>query len=504
MFLRPIASIDIGTNSFHMIIAKKNDNQQIEILDREKIIVRLGEGSGDYDFISKEAEDRAIEALKNFKEIARKYKATIQAVATSAVREAKNQEDFLKRVKREVNINVKVISGAEEGRLIYLGVLRAIPAYDKNVLLIDIGGGSTEILLGNSGKPIFIRSLKLGAVRLTEKYFKNGILTSSKLQEAKKFIENFIYDVYLEYQQQGIPYDIVIGSSGTVKTLNELIHQNKKDFFLKKEFDQILEIILNYDTTSKRKKKLGIEEYRADILPAGALILNSFLEIFGIQKIHYSPYALREGVLFELLFRKNKRLELEDLRKQSCINLLKKFCQEVPEKTKNISLKILRELGKLYPELLGEKHILEYASLLHNIGISISHSGHHKHSYYIIKNTEYLLGFTNQELELIACVARYHRKASPSLKHPEFLILKESEKNLVEFFSGILRIAIGLTRTGIEPNIKMEFENKEVKFYVYTKNIEEAKLIIEMAELRKDLLEQKLNKKIHFIASSRF
>lgn len=498
MFFRPIAAIDLGTNSFHMIIARKRENEQIEILDREKIVVRLGEGAGDYDLITKEAEDRAIQALKTFKSIAKKYKAVIQAVATSAVREAKNQEDFLRRVKKEVGINIKVISGSEEGRLIYLGVLRSIPAYDSNALVIDIGGGSTEIILGNAGKPIFIRSLKLGAVRLTEKFFKNGYVTKQKVEEAKKFIENFIYDTYIEFKKENLKYDVVIGSSGTVKTLNELINQNQRNFFTKKEFEYALENILKYDTTSKRRKKLDLDEARADIIPAGALILNSFLEIFKVDKIYFSSFALREGVLFELLFRKNKKTELEDLRKQSCITLLKKLNQEIPENTKNVSLKILKQIGKYYPELLSEKHILEYASLLHNIGVAISHSGHHKHSYYIITNTEYLLGFTNKELQLIACVARYHRKAFPSIKHFEFSILSEFEKNLVEFYSGILRIAIGLTRIQTEPELEIEF-GEVVKFIVHAKSLEESKLLIEMAEIRKELLEYKLQKKIIFI-----
>lgn len=161
----------------------------------------------------------------------------------------------------------------------------------------------------------------------------------------------------------------------------------------------------------------------------------------------------------------------------------------------------MKEIGKHYPELLSEKHILEYASLLHNIGISISHSGHHKHSYYIITNTEYLLGFTNKELQLIGSVARYHRKSPPSIKHWEFAILSDKEKNLVEFYAGILRIAIGLTRTKIIPDLKIEFNPKEVIFFIYTKNIKESELLVEMAELRKDLLEYKLNKKIIFIAS---
>jgi exopolyphosphatase/guanosine-5'-triphosphate,3'-diphosphate pyrophosphatase len=500
MLNRPIAAIDMGTNSFHMIIAKK-ENNQVQVLDREKVVVRLGEGGSDYDYITPNAEKRAIETLKAFKVIAKKYNAVIQAVATSAVREAKNQKEFLYKVYKETGIKVKVIPGQEEGRLIYLGVLQIVPAYEQHALVVDIGGGSTEIILGYKANPLFIRSVKLGAVRLTERFFPNGILNPIKIKEAENYVKNFIIDTYEEFKNQNLSFEVAIGSSGTAKTVVELIHQNKKNEFSYLELLDLWEKISRYETPEKRQKKLDIDENRADILPAGVIILKQIFETFKISKMVFSPYALREGVLYELLYRKNKKNDLKEIRRNSCINLLKRFNQEILLNTANVSLKILKYIGKEYPELLSHKELLEYASLLHNIGVAIAHTSHHKHSYYIISQTEYLLGFTKNEIELIACIARYHRKSFPNKKHPEFETLTPTEQNLVEFYAGILRIAIGLTRTHVEPEIEIEKKEYHYIFYIITKNPSDAELLCNMAQLRKELLENKLQKRIVFYST---
>ncbi|MCS7205104.1 MAG: Ppx/GppA family phosphatase [Leptospiraceae bacterium] len=497
MLSRPIAVIDIGTNSFHMIIAKKQKDQ-IEILDRERIVVRLGEGGGDYDYIKKEAEERAIQTLKHFKVIAQKHNAIIQAIATSAVREANNQQEFLRKVYQHTGIRIKVIPGQEEARLIYLGVLQAIPIFDKRALVIDIGGGSTEIILGYQAKPLFIRSLKLGAVRITERFFPKGIITEKNLKDAKNYIQNFIYDVYQEFINERLNFEIVVGSSGTLRTIKEILYEDSNSEIYFHQVKDLTEKLLKSDTSEKRQKKFKLDEKRADILPAGALILLTILENFKITKLSYSPFGLREGVIYEILFRKSKKTELREIRRNSCIKLLRKFQQEIPEATSKVSLEIVKQLGKYYPELLSHKEYLEYASLLHNIGISIAHNAHHKHSYYIITNTEHLLGFTTKELQFIATIARYHRKANPDRKHLEMKLLTPFEQNLVEFYAGILRISIGLTRIPCETKIEIQMENQVCRFLVQSDDLEVCRLLCDMASMRKELLEIKLNRKIEF------
>ena len=168
---RPIAAMDLGTNSFHLAVVQPDDQGRFEILSTEKEAVRLGSGGGDLNLILPDAMERGLTVLKRFTAISRSMNADIRAVATSAVREAKNSAEFLERVKKECGLDVEVIPGKEEARLIYLGILQCLPVYDKRVLTIDIGGGSTEYLVGKSGIPEFAVSLKLGAIRLKDRFF---------------------------------------------------------------------------------------------------------------------------------------------------------------------------------------------------------------------------------------------------------------------------------------------------------------------------------------------
>ncbi len=500
---RPIAVIDMGTNSFHMIIAKK-EKGNIIILDREKSVVRLGEDGSDYDYLTPEAQERAIRVLKAFKEIAKKYKAIIQAVATSSVREARNQEEFINKVYKETKIKIKVLPGQEEARLIYEGVSQILPLQNKKSLVIDIGGGSTEIILGYNSQPLLIRSYKIGAVRLTERFFKNGVVRKESLKEAEKFVDNFIYQCYLEVLKENLSYDFVAASSGTVRTILELVNlyvrDNNINEFTKEEFIKIYELLIQHETPEKRKKKLNLDSKRADIIVGGALILKRIIEIFNINKIFYSSFALREGVIYSLLNRKQKKKELNEVRKRSVISLLKKFSMEPPYLTAHYALKIFDLLSKKYSEFIKFRELLYYGALMHNVGMTIGYSSHHKHSYYIITNTDLLLGFVRKEIHLIACIARYHRKGFPSEKHTEFQLLNTFEKRLITFLSGILRIAIGLTRVNTNFELKLKENHYHLIFLLEPreKNKEAFDLIIEMADIRKDLLEDFLNKKIVF------
>ncbi|MBL8020824.1 MAG: exopolyphosphatase, partial [Leptospirales bacterium] len=186
---KPIAAMDLGTNSFHLVVVQPDSQGRFEILSTEKEAVRLGSGGGDLDLILPDAMERGLVALKRFTAISRSMQAEIRAVATSAVREAKNSAEFLRQVKRECDLDVEVILGKEEARLIYLGILQCLPVYDKRVLTIDIGGGSTEYLIGKSGVPEFANSLKLGAIRLKDRFFEKGQVSERRIAECRQFIQ---------------------------------------------------------------------------------------------------------------------------------------------------------------------------------------------------------------------------------------------------------------------------------------------------------------------------
>src|SRR3954470_18249599 len=210
----PLAAIDIGTNSFHLVVARPTGNSRFEVLDREKEVVRLGSGSGDMKRLAPEAIERGIDALARFKQVADSRDAHVYAVATSAVREAENRQEFVRRAQEEAGVHVAVISGAEEARLIRLGALQAVPAFDQRHLLVDIGGGSTEFVIGEGDVVLGARSLKLGAIRLTERFQLEGAVKRKTVDEARQFIRSYLAPVARMVNAFG--FEIAIGSSGTI------------------------------------------------------------------------------------------------------------------------------------------------------------------------------------------------------------------------------------------------------------------------------------------------
>jgi len=211
-----LAAIDIGTNSFHLVVARTTSAIAFEIIAREKEVVRLGSGSGDMKTLAPEAIDRGIEALSRFRQIAEIADAPVRAIATSAVREADNRDDFLRRARDEAGIDVEVVSGVEEARLIHLGVLQDVPVVDRRLLLIDIGGGSTEFVVGEGTEMLEARSLKLGAIRLTDGFFADEPITSGQVKRCRTHIRAYLGPVIREVKRYG--FDIAIGVRGRSST----------------------------------------------------------------------------------------------------------------------------------------------------------------------------------------------------------------------------------------------------------------------------------------------
>ena len=303
------AAIDIGTNSFHLIIVEVREGGKLKLLDREREFLRLGSELGeDLSFISEKEIAKAISVLKNFSKLASYHKANIRAVSTSAVREAKNKHEFINAVFEQTGIKVETIEGTEEAKLIFLGMKNALPIIDKSVLGIDIGGGSTEFIYGVNGSPVFAESVKIGAVRLSKKFFPDFIITDSAVKQCSDYVEQQIK--MNSKIQTNIKIDFAVGSSGTVDTIC-LIKQFQKGnnvkprlngyTFDKSEFDEIYSFVMNLKNPDERMKVPGIESKRADIIPAGLIILKKAFELFNIKKMVLSEYALREGVVYDLI-----------------------------------------------------------------------------------------------------------------------------------------------------------------------------------------------------------
>lgn len=306
-----IAAVDMGTNSFHLIIVKIKNDGSFKIIDREKEICRLGSHKGkNLSFISDEEKRLAISILLRFKKLTQIYNAPIRAIATSAIREAKNKIDFIEEVKKQTGINVEAIKGREEAELIYSGIKKSLPIEDKKVFCVDIGGGSTEILLGNRGKTAFASSIKIGAVRLSKKFFPDYIVSKESIGHCETYIEKEILLHKNTYARQR--YDFAVGTSGTIMAIASLIHSMNHSVSFKKvkgfsfnavQLKQVYESIINAKSKEDRLKIKGMERKRADIIPAGVIILKKVFDLFNIKEMKISDYALREGIILDSIQR---------------------------------------------------------------------------------------------------------------------------------------------------------------------------------------------------------
>ncbi len=453
-----LAAIDIGTNSVHMLIARVASNGRFEVLTRQKEMVRLGSGQGEMKELEPAAIDRGVAALARCRSLADSFEAPVFAVATSAVREALNAEEFLARARDEAGVEVQVISGYEEARLIQLGVLQALPVFDQKLALIDVGGGSTEVLLGWKGAATYARSIKLGSLRMTRRFFPDGVVEGDAAERCRSYVAARLAP--LMHEVADLDHDIAVASSGTAEALAEMVFARRGTptpqsmnaaKITRAELGEVIDALAGARTTEERRKLPGIEDSRADILLGGGIVLEQVCDALGVTELTISEYALREGVLLDALHRLRGGTlhHLSDLRRTSVFHLME-LCDDDPEHSLQVA-RLALALHDALGDRLGlddeDRELLEAAALLCNVGLFISHSKHHKHSYYVIRNSEHLMGFTDNEIEQIAQIARYHRKSAPSEeKHPEFAALDDHDRARVRALAAMLRVAIGLDR----------------------------------------------------------
>jgi len=463
-----IAALDLGTNSFHLVVARHRGAQRFEVIAREKEMIRLGHGATDMKHLSDDAIQRAVESISRMAQIATSHKAQLlRTVATSATREAGNADRFLQLVREQTGVEIEVISGIEEARLIYLGILQAVPVFTQRCLVIDIGGGSTELLIGERAEMLAARSFKLGAVRLTDRFFPGGHITPGSLTDCRDYIRSVLVHFDNELAEYG--FETAVASSGTAETLARMIHARRggstlrtynKMEFTRSELTEVTEAIYSATDSTMRSRLAGLESSRADIIVAGAMILEQIAERYEIGLITFSEAALREGVMVEIAQRLSVHSdpmhsalihsEVRDVAHRSVLHLRDR-CDgdhQHSDQVAHLALKLFDALtaaGHLQTQG-RDRELLEFGALLANVGLVVAHSKHHIHSYYVIRNSE-LTGLTDHEIDLIAQIARYHRKSHPKSSHPEFAALSATDQERVRHLAGILRIAIGLDRT---------------------------------------------------------
>jgi len=506
----PIAALDVGTNSFHLVVARPVADG-FEVVTREKEVVRLGHGAGEMKRLEADAIERGIASLARMRAVADAHGARVRAVATSAVREARNRADFVDRARRETGLEVEVISGVEEARLIHLGVLAATGMVDRTFLTCDIGGGSTEIVLARGADEILARSFKLGAVRLTDRFFPGASLHPAALPACRAYVRSVLASIRGQVSQ--VPYEALVVSSGTAETVARLVLRRRGEEpprslnrleFAAAEVREVVAELARAGTVDERRERFDLDASRADIILAGAAILEGVCEAFDADRIVLSDYALREGLLLDTLARR-RALDhpVADDAAMAGVRRLAARCDDHPEHSGHVARLALEIFDGLSGRLgLGpeQRRWLEAAALLANVGVFVSHAKHHLHSYYVIRNSE-LVGLTDREIEIIAQVARYHRKSAPKPEHPEWAALPREDRETVRRLAAILRVAIGLDRTqdGRVKRVTVRPEDGRVVLQVEARQKADLELNLYAAGERRALLADVLEEKVTIV-----
>jgi exopolyphosphatase/guanosine-5'-triphosphate,3'-diphosphate pyrophosphatase len=449
-----LAAVDIGSNSIHMIVVAPEPQGGYRVLGRERDMVRLGRTGLGEGALSEAAIRDGLEALVKMTTLARlKGAEQVVAVATSAVREAANGQDFLARVKAQTGIDVQLLTGVEEGRLIYRAVREAVELGAGTAAIVDVGGGSTEWITTRAGEAEEVVSLPLGSLRCAA-LLKGDPPTAAALERLRRSIQK-----QLRTTVPQTPVDRLIATSGTAVCCADLL-----DFFAGRTLREVssgLREVRLKDLAALVERLRGLKRGeiadlppvggpRSESLLAGAVLLQELAAHAGVDRFQVSDRALREGLVLAALGQPVSAVrEPEDLRRRQVLQLAERTesVYRHSQQSARLALRLFDVTASVHGLGAREREWLEYAALLHDIGYSIQYRNHHKHTYYLITNAD-LDAFDQREIEIIAHVARYHRGPTPKPeRHPTLAALKPWQQRTIRKLTALLRLADALDRT---------------------------------------------------------
>ncbi len=448
------AAVDIGSNSVRLAVGEFTGKDGMKILIEDRQVTRLGESVFSAGVISKEAMATVLKALERF---AARYKplhvSAVRAVATSAVRDTTNQEQFLLRASKTLGVPVEIISGLEEARLIHNGLAARWPS-ELRRMIVDIGGGSAEIIHSYQGKLISAASKPLGAVRLTQMFLKHDVPLPAELERMEAFIDEKLGSVMRNNRPV---FEQAVGTSATAAAVvcatHKIVRLERDAADRQKATTaQIGSLYAKISklTLAKRKKIPGIGPRRAEIIIAGTAVMYKILKAFSVDSVQYSTAGVRDGVLADLAERRAgaELTRLNPEQRLSIEELAKRFGVDVPHahKVADIAHSLFTGLRPLHELPANAGKLLEAAAYLLDVGHYVSAMGHHKHSYYVVANAD-LTGFTNDERQTIALLCRFHRKSIPETRHEMFVSQPEVIREMVWRLIPILRLADGLEQS---------------------------------------------------------
>jgi len=403
------AAVDLGSNSFHLLVARR-EHGELRVIDKIKEMVRLGGGLDEEGQLDSVIQDRAFACLARFGQRLRGIPAdNLRAVGTQTFRRMKNANAFLMIAETALGCSIDIIAGREEARLIYLGVTQGVSSQEGRRLVIDIGGGSTELVIGEGLKPLEMESLQYGCVSLTRRFFGDGLITPERWREAESSIMADLQELRVRYQRTG--WNSVIGSSGTIKAVEEICRQLG---WIEKDINadalhMLRDRLLEFETIDSVRLP-GLTERRHPVLIGGLVMLYACFKALEIDSLRVSPFALREGVLHDLLGRQDS----QDPRGKTIEALMSRYSvdRDQVERVKEAALKACDKIADAMFLRPIHRQLLGWAADLHEIGLGVSHSRYQLHSGYLVENSD-LAGFTRQEQLFLAALVQNHRRFIP-------------------------------------------------------------------------------------------
>lgn len=507
-----IAAIDLGTNSFHAVIVDIFPDGSFSTVDTHKEMVELGR-NGVGKPLSQDAFEAGIDALEKLKILCDHQEVErILAFATSAIREAPNGGEFIQKAIDKIGLKIMAIPGKMEAKLIGHAVQHGMALSSEPILIMDIGGGSTEFIIANKDELFFLDSRKIGVSRMAAEFITSDPVTEEEINILESHFKAVLVEMNIDSGKY--PLETIIGSSGTMQNIAAIIAGRKEistevtlnEFeYTRKDFQEFYHDFIRLN----RRQRLdvpGLDKKRVDFIVPGIILVNCVLEYYDIQQIKTSIQALREGIILRQINREMSDLKLlaeyPDTRKRSIFELLNK-CNWHGEHSRHVTylaLKLFDDLRPYHKMDDNDRELLEYASLMHDIGYHISHSKHHKHAMYLIKNAG-LNGFNEDEINLMAHVARYHRRSTPKKRHKDYKVLKPGIRSKIKKLSAFIRVADGLDRSHFQnvTNVKAEL-NKKVVINIWTQTDPQVEI---WGALRKsELFEKLFNKPVEIVRIS--
>lgn len=403
------AAIDLGSNSFHLLVARR-EHGELRVLDRIKDMVRLGGGLDGAGNLDPETQQRALDSLARFGQRLRGIPArNMRAVGTQTFRRLNNANAFLQACEQQLGCPIDIISGREEARLIYMGVTQWIARSPLKQLIMDIGGGSTELIIGEGFDPVVMNSMQFGCVSTTQRFFSDGKITAKRLRKAQRAVAAELQDIQSVYRQAG--WKRVIGSSGTLRSAATICVINgwSKKGITKQALAKLQQKALSFSHHEDIRIK-GLLEQRKPVFMGGLAVIQACFEALEIDEMVISPYALREGVLQDLI----GRLEHNDPRDHTVKAFMTRFAVDEAqvERVQTTALKLYDQLSIDLGLTSGHRKLLAWASGLHETGLSLSHQSYQQHSAYLVDSAD-MAGFSRQEQLYLATLVGYQRRAIP-------------------------------------------------------------------------------------------